>query len=214
MSRARSLIADQHLYLKLLIMLMALAGNLDASLRQIVMQVALFLLFFLLDISFYSSLLSALRKVLPFFAGYWLFAALLDTPFPQMVLFSLKLLLFVQVSVYVFARQDIRYVLEDTVRLRRHGWGNTLVYYTLATALFIRAYSRYFARHRLQAGSSIGQVLDVVAGGARQSLGAAKVIDRQISAGFKATQMPDSSRAGSGLIGLCLLTLMVVINSI
>lgn len=214
MKRARSLIADQNLYLKLLIMFMALAGNIDASLRQIIMQNTLFLLFFLLDISFYSSLIGALRRVLPFFAGYWLFAVLLGSPFPQMVLFSLKLVLFVQVSVYVIAQQSIKYVLEDTVGLRKRRWGSTLIYYMMATALFIRAYSRYFTRHKLQAGSTISQVLDVVADGAKQSLGAARVIERQIASGMNSVHAPAFSRSGSGLVGLCLLTMMVIINSV
>ncbi len=212
--RSRSLIAEQNLYLKLLIMLMALAGNIDASLRQIMLQNALFLIFFLLDLSYYGKLVSALRRVLPFFTGYWLFATLLGNPFPTMLLFSMKMALFVQVSVYVFAKQNIQYTLEDTVGLRKRKWGRTLVYYLLATALFIRAYARYFSRHKVQAGSNISQVLEVVTEGARHSLNTSHMIERHIAAGVISARVASYSRSGSGLIGLSLLTLMVMINAV
>jgi hypothetical protein len=214
MNQARSLIADQNLYLKLLIMVMALAGNIDASLRQIVMQNALFLLFFLLDISYYGKLLNALGKVLPFFAGYWVFATLLGNPFPLMVLFSLKMVLFMQVSVYVFAKQRIKYILEDTVRLRKRKWGKNLVFYLLATTLFIRAYGRYFSRHKITAGNSLSQVFEVVSGGAKRSFASANVIERCIAVSLAGAGKVTYNRSGSGVIGLSLLTLMVLINAI
>jgi hypothetical protein len=212
MRRSKSVLADQHLYLRLVIMIVALTGNLEATLRQICFQMALLIVFALLDLSVYPKLLRALRKILPFVAGYWLFATLMRTPFPAMMLFTLKLVYFVQVTVYVLSHLDTAKLLRDTARMRRFRWGNAVIYYLLATMLFLKANARVFSSFQLRGKSKPGEVLDAVVEGARENFAKASSIDTIINQ--ELSDAKPSGFTGADVLGICLLALMVMVNSI
>ena len=203
----------QNLYLRLLIVLLALVGTLEASLRQVGAQIALFLAFLLAEPALLPKLLRGLRLSLPFFAAYWLLATLLGKPFPEMLAFSLKLVFFIIVTVYAFGSLNLDIVLRDTRTLRHTGWGNRLVRFALATALYLRAYASYFAEYKPQGGTSIASLLDCVfAGGAKvyaSSEAIAGQLDRALSG-----PVALAARPAADCLALLLLSLSVLIQAI
>lgn len=209
MSSIRPALTDQHLYLRLLIMLMALVGNLGSSLRQLLLQIALFLLFSLLDLHSLSRLLRALKLIISFLAAYWLFATLLGTPFPTMLLFSLRLVFFAQVSVYTFSHLSIPRVLHDCSSLLKYHWGRGLILYLSATVMFTKTF-----RHRwmLEADSDMS-LGDRFSKASHASLEDGDAIAARLEAALADPDSYRSATPASGLIGLALLSLMVLIGA-
>ncbi len=74
-------LSGQHFYLKSAVFLTGLAIGLDSSLRQLLIQLVLILTILIFEPKLYLSLLNALKKLLPFFAGYWVFATLFGQEF-------------------------------------------------------------------------------------------------------------------------------------
>lgn len=212
MSRSKSILAEQHLYLRFVIMIVAISGNLEATMRQIGMQIVLLLVFSLLDISAFSKLLRAVRKILPFLAAYWLFATLTGTPYPEMLLFSLKLFYFLQITVYILSHLDTAKVLADTAGIRRYHWGNSLVYYLLATMLFLKSNTGLFSRVKMRGSSNAGSMLDAIVAGAKANYARASEIDATINQEMAETR--SSGFSGADVLGICLLALMVIVNAI
>lgn len=199
---------DQHLFLRLLIMLMALAGNLGASFRQLALQILLFLLFFLFDLPAFRRLLRALRVIMMFLAAYWLFATLLGTDFPLMILFSLKLIFFAQISVYTFSHLSIPRVLHDCQWLLHKKWGVSLVFYLAATIMFIQSLHQHFAMDKT--GNLSQRFLK--ASKATQQEGS-QIQIRLDSAMSDPASWADALPASS-LTGLVLLSLMAILGAI
>lgn len=212
MRRVKSILADQHIYLRFVIMIVAIGGIMEATIKQILMQMILMLVFSLLDLSVYAKLLRASRKILPFLAAYWLFATLTGTLFPDMVLFSLKLMCLLQITVYILSHLDTAKVLADTTGLRRFRWGNALIYYFLATMLFLKSNKGLFSRVKLKGNTNAGYILDAIVTGAKENYAKASTIDATIN-----RAMADAQPGGftaADVLGICLLALMVLINSI
>lgn len=210
MSKAPSLLSGQNLWLRLLILILAFVGAVDATLRQVLALTVLFLLFLLLDVSAFGQIWKALRISLPFFAAYWLFATLFATSFTAAGLFTLKLLLFILVTVYVFGNLSLQRVLHDTKRLRKYRWGEQLVHFFLATGLFIRAYTKYFKRVKIKTDNSIGAILDILIDTGRQVAENSDVIEAQLKQTMK-TQDDVSHGSSANLIALCLITCLILV---
>jgi hypothetical protein len=208
-----SLLSRQNLYLRLLILFLALVGTVDASLRQVLVQILLYLAFFLLNPSLYLMLLKALRRILLFFAGYWLFATVFGIPFPQMLLFSAKITLFVIVTVYAFGNLSWERLLHDTKRLRSWTWGERLVSFFMATTLFFRSYSRQLSKDHFKAGNSIGSFLDRMIAAGQEVYGKTELVRSQMDEALrKDTALP--AETGANLFALLVLALMAVTNSL
>ncbi|OQB90079.1 MAG: hypothetical protein BWX83_00938 [Candidatus Cloacimonetes bacterium ADurb.Bin117] len=208
-----SALSGQNLWLRLLILVLALFAALDASWRQLGMLMALYCLFMLLDLSLYPKLLRGLRLTLPFLAAYWVFGTIFKAEFPDMLLFSLKLIFFIEATVYCFGNLHLSLVLRDTSWLRKRKWGMRLLRFILATALYIRAYTRHFDRHKLKGHSSIGTVLDSMIAAATRVYRDSDVIEAHLAWLLKAP-VAESGRPASNLIALSLMTLMVLISSV
>lgn len=208
-----SALSGQNLWLRLLILVLALFAALDASWRQHGMLMALHWLFMLLDLSLYPKFLRGLRLTLPFLAAYWIFGTLFKTAFPDLLLFSLKLVFFIEASVFCFGNLRLGLVLRDTSWLRERKWGRRMLHFVLATALYLRAYAKHFDRHKLKGHSSIGAVLDnMIVAGSKVYRDSA-VIEAQLA---RMSQAPveETDRSAANLIGLSLMTLMVLISSV
>ena len=208
-----SALSGQNIWLRLLILVLALFAALDASWRQIAMLMGLFWLFMLLDLSLFGKFFRGLRFSLPFLAAYWIFGTLFKKPFPDMLLFSLKLVFFIESSVYCFGNLQTRQVLQDTVWLRKRKWGRRLVHFILATGLYIRAYGKHFARHKIRGNSSIGSVLDRMIEAGAAVFKDSEVIETQLGMILQVPQA-EADPSSANLIGLSLMTLMVLISSV
>ncbi len=205
--------SGQNLWLRLLILVLALFAALDASWRQLGMLMVLYWLFMLLDLSLYAKFLRGLRLTLPFLAAYWIFGTLFRSSFPDLMLFSLKLIFFIEASVYCFGNLRLNLVLRDTAWLRKRRWGRHLVRFFLATALYIRAYAKHFDRHQVKGHSSIGAVLDNMIAAGSKVFKDSDVIAAQLAKMLSAPRM-ETDKPFTNIIGLSLMTLMVLISSV
>lgn len=212
-ARRVSFLQAQNLYLRLILIVMALIGALDASLRQIIALSALFLAFLLLDLSAYAKLLRGLRISLPFFAAYWVFGTLFRVPFPDLALFSLKLIYFIIVTVYALGNLTARQVLHDTTGIRKYKAGRKLVRYALATSLFIRAYASYFALHKPSAGTSIGALLDNLFAGGKQVFAQTEAIEARLD-GILAEPGTPAPAIAANLAIVTLMALLALVHSL
>ena len=208
-----SVLAGQNLYLRLLILLIALLSALSASWRQVGALIALFLAYMLLDIRLFIPLLRGLRLSLPFLAAYWIFGTLFQAGFPSLALFTLKLLLLILVTVYCFGNLSLDRVLYDTRALRRHPAGRRLFSYIMATGLYLRAYARHFKSHKPHAGSSVGGALDGMIQAGAKVYGATRSVDsllqRVLDRGREEVTCP-----ASNLAALILMALIVLISAL
>lgn len=207
-----SILSGQNFYLRLLLLLLAFIGALEASLRQVCALMVLFLLFMLLDLGLYPKLLKGLRVIIPFLAAYWLFATFFGTDFPDMLLFTVRILFFITVTVYTLGNLSLQKVLYDTRGIRKYKWGERLVHYFLATGLFIHSYAKYFARHKPKGASSIGAVLDGMISAGTRVYGSAAAVEKHLLNMVEEKQSkPESSTAN--LIILSLMAMLVLVTS-
>jgi hypothetical protein len=85
-----SVLSEQHLELRLLILVLALIAAISASWQKILLLIGIFLSFMLLDCSLYKQVLKGLRETLPFFTAYWIFGTIFKVQFPFNGTFYLK----------------------------------------------------------------------------------------------------------------------------
>jgi len=205
-------ISGQNLYLKLAIFLTGLVTGLESSLRQLVSQFALFLIFLLFEPVLYRSLLKALRRVLPFLAGYWVFVTIFSQDFPDSVFFSLQILYLLLISVYVFGGLKLGLVAMDSAGLRRIGFFNSVFFYLIATYLYLKSFFRNYATLNSERASQplaelMTQVLNSVAG-------ETETIRTQVHTGLSQTLSTDDKRSTAHFCGVLFLSLLVLLHSL
>ncbi|HPV15031.1 MAG TPA: hypothetical protein PL126_05220 [Candidatus Cloacimonadota bacterium] len=205
------MLTDQHLLLRLIIMLVAFTGNLGSSFRQLILQSALFLLFFLFEPAAYLRLWQAFRFILSFLTAYWLIATLIGTPFPTMLLFTMRLLFFVIVSVYTFSHLTLPRVLHDTSFLLKYRWANLLIQYLLATILFIQSFKKHWSASQIEYKNDLS---------ARfwHSLKSCnldtEIIGQKVEAAILDEQSYALAKPASSLLGLTFLCLLIILGAV
>ncbi|NLW19588.1 MAG: hypothetical protein GXY81_07860 [Candidatus Cloacimonetes bacterium] len=207
------MLSGQNLWLRLLILVMALFSALDASWRQIILLMLLYLIFMLLELDLYPKLWRGLRFSLPFLAAYWVFGTLFGRAFPDLVLFSLKLIFLIETSVWCFANLYIKDILRDTRGLQKRKWGKKLLRFALATGLYIRAYFKMFERDKIKGHNSIGAVLDSMVGVGTRVYQSSGIIEAQLEHILK-TPLEQRVNTLPNLLGMSLLAVMVLISAV
>lgn len=208
-----SVLSGQNLWLRLLILVMALFSALDASWRQIILLMLLYLIFMLLELDLYPKLWRGLRFSLPFLTAYWVFGTLFGRAFPDLVLFSLKLIFLIETSVWCFANLYIKDILRDTRGLQKRKWGKKLLRFALATGLYIRAYFKMFERDKIKGHNSIGAVLDSMVGVGTRVYQSSGIIEAQLEHILK-TPLEQRVNTLPNLLGMSLLAVMVLISAV
>lgn len=204
-------LTDQHLILRLIIMISAFTANLGSSFRQLAMQSGLFLVFFLLEPASYLRILKALRFLLSFLAAYWLMATLLGQPFLLMSLFSLRLLFFLLLSVYTFSHLSIARVLHDCSFLLKYRIGNLLIQYILATILFINSFRIHWQNAAKEQDIDLSKRFFLSIKLCHQDLAS---IATQVENAILNEQSYAAARPASSLIGIALLTMMALLGAL
>lgn len=164
MKLAAAAISGTNLYLKLAIFITGIVTGLDSSLRQLLYQFLLFLVYLLLEPRQYLLLLKALRKILLFMSGYWLFATCLSQPFISSVLFTMQVIYMLTVTVVAMGNVPMSQLATDSAGIRRFKPLNALFYYFVATFAYMSSFVRHY--NSLKSASSksplLTQVVDVV----------------------------------------------------
>lgn len=205
------MLTDQHLILRLIIMLVAFSGNLGSSFRQLILQSALFLLFFLLEPAAYLRLWQAFRFILRFLTAYWLIATLLGTSFPTMLLFTTRLLFFIIVSVYTFSHLSLPRVLHDTSFLLKYRWANLLIQYLLATILFIQSFKKHWAAAQAEFKHDLSARFWHSLKTCNRDT---ELIGQQVEAAIRDEQSYALAKPASSLMGLTFLCLLIILGAL
>lgn len=204
-----SQISGQNLFLKMAIFITGLVIGLDSSLRQLISQSILFLLYLFLQPRLYLSLFSALKRIISFLAAYWVFATVFKQSFPDSVLFSVQLIYLLMVSVVVFAEVPPKTWAYDSRFIRKLSWINALFYYCFATALFVKSFFRQY-----QAASGVESLkpkLETVFSAVHNDSG---IIGHKVR-GILATDSREfGNEASADITGIVFLTLLVLVHGL
>jgi len=205
-----SVLSEQHLGFRLLIIVLSLIGAITASWQKILLLIGIFLIFMLLDGSLYKQVLKGLRVTLPFFTAYWIFGTIFKVQFPLMALFTLKVIFFIIAGVYALGNLSLEKVLDDTRFIRKFHWGRWLVHFGLATSFYIQAYTAYFTNHKPEGKNTIGEVIDSMFEAGTSVLQKSGEIEEKLNLSIDSDQTHSSSPV-SNMIALLLSVIMIVI---
>lgn len=206
------LIYRQHLYLRLAIFSLGIATGFEASLRQLLTGVALSLLYITVEPELFAKLGFALKKILTFLAGYWVFALLFKIEFPQAVLFSLTIIYLILITVAVWGSLDKRMLLAQCHRLHNFQTGRSLLSFSLTTYFFIK---RYFAEYQgLQKQENIAGILDrAIRAGLTVHEGAGAIEDK-VQTLLREDYHPPTRQPAANLYGLIFLSLLILLSNL
>ncbi len=135
-----SSLSGQHFYLKSAVFLTGLAIGLDSSLRQLLIQLVLILTILIFEPKLYLSLLNALKKLLPFFAGYWVFATLFGQEFLTTVFFSVQILYLIAVTVYVLGNVKMEQIASQSRWYKKMETGKFIVLLSLCYSILYQVF--------------------------------------------------------------------------
>lgn len=205
-------ISDQHFYLKTAVFITGLAIGLDSSLRQLVIQLLLLLVILAIEPSLYLLFLRALKKLLPFFAAYWIFATLFAQDFLTTVFFSVQILYLIAVTVYVLGKVHLAKIAAESYGLRRWKLVNSLFYYLIATVYFIRAFFAEYKSLKLTKGSNLflAQISEILN---RVSL-LSPQIHESVTELLNSKATENTVNLSANYMGILLLALMVIVHSL
>lgn len=205
-------VSSQNLYLKLAIFLTGIAIGLDSSLRQLLLNIVLILLFLLAEPSLFALLVNSLRRILPFFAGYWLFATLFAQRFPDSVFFSVQIIYLVLVTVYVFGKAKMRALAWDSRYIRKCRLINAMFYYAFATGLYVASFAKHFHAHKPnnEAEAILNHLGDVFAAVSGETL----TVQTQVNSILNPQQEIFLKPSAANFLGVVFLTIMVLVHGI
>ena len=214
MKESTGILAEQSTWLKLIILIVSFTLGLDASFRQLLWLLGLFLLFFLLDLSVFKKLLVALRRILPFLAGYWVFATLFSVGFPAMLLFSLQILYFLVITVYCVGTIDLMHFIRDTRALQRYQFARRLMHLILATSLFIQKYFLLLGERQLSGSENLQGVLGSFAGIVQETYSHALEVEHKIKSSLEIKEGKHVFMSFANLLAFIFLAAVVLVGSI
>lgn len=206
------LIRQQHLILKAGIFITGIASAFELNARQLAYQSSLFLLFMLLDKSLYSKLLFALRKLLIFFTGYWLFATLFGLDFPNALLFSGRILYLLLVMVFCWAAVDKRLLLYQSRFCLHTKLGKSLISFSLNTFYFLKEYLNAF--RNIESDAELSSIADkaLKAGAAVHQKSSAINAKTEAAIAEASTALQGNKQANA--LGLGFLSALVILSSV
>ncbi|MDI3504113.1 MAG: hypothetical protein PWP64_1049 [Candidatus Cloacimonadota bacterium] len=206
------LILRQHLYLRLAIFFLGITTTWGASLRQMLLQSALCLLYFSFESRLFAKLLFALRKLLSFLAAYWVFALLFQLDFLDTIDFSLKIIYLIIITVAAWGAADKAQLLAQSSWCQRFKLGKIFIDFILATYLFIH---RYFEQYRkLAEQDSIAGIIERAMQAGKEVHAHSADIEKQIQEILKTEPQRVSGQFAANLLGLVFLSVLMVISNL
>jgi hypothetical protein len=134
----------QNIWIKLSILLLGSVAAVAVPARALYYLLVISLFYFIVSPSIVIHLLAGLKAILPFLATYSLFATILAVPFPDILVFILRMIILVSFLVYFIASLHINRVLEDIQPLKKHKLFHIIIYYVLSTLLYLKQLVTYY----------------------------------------------------------------------
>jgi len=101
-------------------------------------------LYLLLSPVLYKYIAKGVRILLPFFAGYSLLATIFAVPFPTMLVFMVRVLILLFFMVYFSVSLHLHRMMEDNLRLMKIPMVRAIMFFVVATLLFIKSLIEYY----------------------------------------------------------------------
>lgn len=207
-----SVIKHQHLFLKLAIFAIGISTGFEASLRQIVSQSLLICLYMLLEVSLYRKLSFALRKMLPFFAAYWIFATLFSLEFTDTLLYCIQIVYFILIMIASMGSFDSQRALYQCTWCLNSKVFSTLIYFALSTSYFLREYFRLY--RSLPPNDNFSKILEKAIETGHNVYKTMPQIEQKVQGILSSPRMEPISHPFANLIGLCFLCCLGLVHSI
>ncbi|MDZ4120961.1 MAG: hypothetical protein U1C33_00975 [Candidatus Cloacimonadaceae bacterium] len=214
MSTADSIFARQNHWLKLLIFFLTLLGGMFALPRHLIYQTLLFALYFVLQSQLFGNILFAMRKLLPFFAAYWLFATILGVELIEMSEFSIRIVYMAFGTVYFFATLNISSLLAETFAIRQTRLGHKAFRFLIATMLFIRGYQRLFLHSGIKGKTSMAEVLNAGICILKQNLEQVATIETSTDTIISTPPRVNSRLSGANLVAVLFICLSMLLYAL
>ncbi|MDD3282907.1 MAG: hypothetical protein PHY41_05480 [Candidatus Cloacimonetes bacterium] len=206
------LIMRQHVLLRLGIFVIGIFTGFEASFRQLAAQTLLVLLYLNAESLLYSSFLFAIRKLLSFFAAYWLLCLLFGVDFLQSLLFSFKIIYFVLITVAVWGSLHKASLLAQSLSLCRNKPCRAVISYILATYLFLKQYLSIYRSMQIQ--HSIYGMLDKAINAGKQLYEKSPSIEDKVNGLLAQNNPPPEIHYRANLFGLLFLVLLGLVNAL
>lgn len=140
------LFIHQNFWLKLIILLTGLITAIVVPLRVLPILALFAFIYLLLSYELIYKVLKGFRTLLPFLAAYAVTAVIFNVAFLTMIAFLLRLLILVMFVVYFAGCTSLDCFLQDAYNPARNGFNKTMVYFTLATSLYLKRFSSFYQK--------------------------------------------------------------------
>lgn len=205
-------ISGQNLYLKLALFVTGIGTGLSSSIRIIGAKIALFLIYLILEPSLYCHLFKAIKKLIPFLAGYWLFSTLLNQDFPSSVRFTLQLIYFLLLMVSVFGGVSVEQALSDSSYIRKWAWINSGFVFCIATLMYTQSFFAQFAK--LRARKDKQAIIEQIEAVVQTVSDETESIRSRIGNLLQSAVVRNKLFSEANVVGIVFLTLLVIVNGL
>ncbi len=206
------LIRNQHIVLKLAIFIIGISSSIEVSQRQMAAQSLLILIYMVPEPRLYGSFLFALRKLISWFAAYWVFALLFKVEFPDAVMFCVTIMYLALITVVVWASVDKSRIWDELAALRKLRCSRGIVSYVLATYLFLKQYLAILKQKQMPDGI-VAVISSAIDSGKLLHANAPKVAE-QVETLMNQEGKSPASNMSANLYGLLFLSLLGLVFSI
>jgi len=168
----------------------------------------------LIDHRYLPKILFAFRKVMPFLTVYWVMGTIFGLDFIAMVDLTLRIILAVMITVFLFGSIRLELVLRDLNCCFRYATARKAMFYLLATYMFIRCYHQLWMQqpqqHITKLQEAISRVTDLLAKNYAQTPRFEQQIETILSKEYK----PREFFTAANLAGIAFLTLILLSYSL
>ena len=191
---------------------MGIMTGIGVSLRQLVLQSLLFLLYMLAEIKVFTHLVFGLRKLLPFLAAYWVFALLFSVPYLESVLFSAQVIYLMIVMVGVWGLVDKPLLVSQLRWCNKYTLGRKLISFVLSTYLFLKLYIRNYQNQ--PTSEKIQGILEHALETGREVQAASPQVAQRVRHILAQCQPDQESHGRQNVLGMVFLACLVLVHSL
>jgi hypothetical protein len=206
------LIRQQHLLLRLAIFGLGISTSIEISQRQLAAQFALFFLYMLAEPSLYKKFFIALRKLLSWFAAYWLFSLFFAISFEESLLFTIKIIYLVLIMVAAWGSVEKQRLLSEIHTYLKHKPCKSLLFYILSTVYFAKMYFRIYSLQTRE--TKIAGILDKAILSGKQVFEQSAQIESKVSHLLNEAPQAFAAYYPANLYGLAFLSLLGIVFSL
>ncbi len=137
-----SIFHQQNVYLKLLLLLMGVVLSTVVHFTYFLLIFGLTILYLIPGYQIFPIWGKIILRLLPFLISYFLFALLLDLPFPIQVSFTCRIVYLLLLSLYLLKSTTLYKLVEDSGRLKDSHLLRPIFFYFVATMQFIPIFTK------------------------------------------------------------------------